>query len=212
MAEALSAVDWRTAAFATGPGDAGRVTHGIRAAYTAAALSFPTRVAWLPSPLHGVVAAVLAADPAVRASLVGAGLGTHVELAEEALAGGKAGAPARELIRTRPWEAARSAAHASLGPAGWAQACARNGALWEQVNGLVTRIRRGLGEVGRAETAGASATATSEVGSMLRRAALGAVLGQHDAPWLGLFAQLDRLDGLAGLADRPARRRAGGHG
>jgi len=206
MTDTVSAVDWRAAAFATGPGDAARVTQGIRAAYAAAALDSPARIAWLPSPLHGAVAAVLAADPAARAALVRAGLAEHAELAEEAMSRGPVGAPVRELVRTRPWEVARSAAIASLGPAAWAQACGRNGALWDQVNGLVTQIRRGLGAVGRTDadpvrTRGASPAANSEVGLVLRRAALGAVLGQHDAPWLGLFAQLGMPDGLAGLAE-----------
>lgn len=204
MTGTVGAVDWRAVAFATGPGDESRVTRGIRAAYAAAALDSPARVAWLPSPLHGAVAAVLVSDPAARKALVAAGLGGHVALAEEALSGGQPGAPVRELVRTRPWEAARTAAHADLGPAQWASAWARNAALWDQVNSIVARIRHGLGDVGRAP---ADDTATAgrrseggEAGPVLRRAALGALLGQHDAPWLGLFAHLGRLDGLRGLA------------
>ena len=197
-------VDWRAAAFATGPGDTARVTEGIRAAYAAAALDPPARIAWLPSPLHGAVAAVLVSDPAARTAMVAAGLGGHVELAEEALSGGQPGAPVRELVRTRVWEVARAAAHADLGPAEWASAWARSGALWEQVNSIITRIKHGLGDVGRTnsdDTAAASRRAEDTgVGPVLRRAALGAVLGQHDAPWLGLFARLGRLDGLHGLA------------
>ncbi len=204
MAGTVSAVDWRAAAFATGPGDAGRVADGIRVAYAAAALDAPARVAWLPSPLHGAVAAVLVSDPAARNAMVAAGLGDHVELAGEALSGCQPGAPVRELVRTRLWESARAAAHADLGPAEWASAWSRSGAFWEQVNTIVTRIRHGLGDVGRTnldDTANVGRrTEGTGAGPVLRRATLGAVLGQHDAPWLGLFAQLGRLDGLHGLA------------
>jgi Domain of unknown function (DUF6745) len=198
---ALGTVDWRAAAFATGPGDRTRIMHGIRAAYAGALLAVPACVAWLPSPLHGVVAAALVTDPAARKKLLAAGLGAQVGLAERVLAechpprpaaaGARspAGAPVRELVRTLPWEASRSAVHADLGPVGWSRACAGKGALWDQVNGLVARIRRGLGELGG-----------TRAGPLLRQAALEAVLGQHDAPWLALFGQLGRLGGLEGLA------------
>jgi uncharacterized protein DUF6745 len=198
-----SGVDWRAAAFATGPGDEAYITQSIRAAYAAAALDAPARVAWLPSPLHGAVAAVLVSDPAARTAMVAAGLGGHVELAEEALSGCQPGAPVRELVRTRPWAAARAAAHADLGPAQWARAWALNGALWDQVNGIVAGIKHALGDVGRLtsdDTAAGRRSEDNEAGPVLRRATLGAVLGQHDAPWLGLFARLGRLDGLHGLA------------
>ena len=194
METTMRVVDWRAAAFATGPGDQARIMLGIRAAYEGAGLPAPQRVAWVPSPLHGAIAAALAAGPAARGELLAAGLGAHVELAEAALAeapGGEpapAGASVRERVRTLPWEAARSAVHADLGPAGWSRAFAANGAMWDQVNGLVIRIRRELGEVGQL------------AGPLLRRAALEAVLGQHDAPWLAVFAELGRLDGLHGLA------------
>lgn len=189
MEETRSAIDWRAAAFATGPGDQARVMEGIRSAYASARLPMPAHVAWLPSPLHGAVAAALADDPNVRDILLTAGLHAQVELAESALAGQQAGAPVRELVRTLPWEAARSAAHADLGPVGWSRACAANGTLWEQVNGLVTRIRRGLGEIGG-----------TAAGPVLRQAALGAVPGQYDASWLAIFERLGRLGGLEGLA------------
>ncbi len=189
MEGTLSAVDWRAAAFATGPGDQARIMQGIRSAYASALLPMPTRVAWLPSPLHGAVAAALVNNPKARKVLLAAGLSAQVELAESTLAGCRAGAPVRELVRTLPWEASRSAAHADLGPVGWSRTCAANGTLWEQVNGLVTRIRRGLGEFGG-----------TAAGPVLRQAALGAVLGQHDAPWLAIFGRLGRLDGLHGLA------------
>jgi hypothetical protein len=206
MATTLSAMDWRAIAFATGPGDRTRIVDGIRAAYAGAGLAMPTRVAWLPSPLHGAIAAALVTGRASRDLLVAAGLGVQTELAESLLAEpgspgprpggeagdpapGTAGAPVRELVRTAPWEAARRAVHASLGPVEWSRACAAYGRLWDQAGGLVTRIRRELAELG-----GATA------GPVLRQATLDAVLGQHDAPWLALFGQLGRLDGLAGLA------------
>lgn len=113
---------------------------------------------------------------------------------DELLAGLSPGLCVRERVRTAPWERERAAAHAELGPRGWAGAWARTGALtWERVNELVTRIRRAIGELGGAEH-----------GPLLRAATLDAVLGQHDAPWLELFASLDRLSPLHGLAETAA--------
>ncbi|GAA0963668.1 DUF6745 domain-containing protein [Actinocorallia libanotica] len=110
---------------------------------------------------------------------------------EELLAGIEAGAGVRERVRTAPWERERAAARAELGPRGWADVWARTGALtWDRVNELVTRIRRAIGELGG-----------EEHGPLLRAATLDAVLGQHDAPWLELFASLDRLTPLHGLAE-----------
>jgi len=199
---ALDAIDWRAAAFATGPGDRVSIAEGVRAAYAAAGLTAPAQLAWVSSPLHGTIAAALVADPAARPKLLTPGLAAHVEVAERALAGcqpagedaarpqAAAGAPVRELVRTLPWEAARSAAHADLGPTEWSRVCARAGAgLSSQVSAIVTCIRRGIREV-----AGAGAE------SLLRMAALDAVLGQHDAPWLAQFSAMGRLRGLEGLA------------
>lgn len=191
MDTAEAAADWHAIAFETGTGDSGRTLAALRLAYADAGLTMPEHVAWVPSPLHGAVAAVLAADPDARESLLDAGLGpvlADVPLSDMLLAG-EAGRPVRELVRTRPWEAARAASYADLGSSGWPRACTRYAATWEQANDLVTRIRRRLGELGG-----------DDAGPALRRASLDAVLGQHDAPWLGTFAALGRLDGLRGLA------------
>lgn len=235
---------WRAVAFATGSWDRARVLDGIRAAYAGAGLAMPARVAWVPSPLHGAVAALLATDPATRGTLLAAGLGAEIETAEAALAGsGGPGRPVRDLVRTRPWDEARSSASAALGPVGWARACARYAALGEQVGSLVTRIRRGLEDTGidsdpgddgdreadadggwggtrRPDRTGPGADA----GPMLRRVTLDAVLGQHDASWLAVFADLGLLgspeqaggSGRPGLAavpggqDRPDQRHLAG--
>ncbi|WP_198653711.1 DUF6745 domain-containing protein [Actinocorallia populi] len=109
---------------------------------------------------------------------------------EELFAGVETGACVRERVRTAPWERERAAARAELGPHGWVEAWARTGAFtWERVNELVTRIRRAIGEL------------DEEHGPLLRAATLDAVLGQHDAPWLELFASLDRLAPLHGPAE-----------
>jgi hypothetical protein len=127
----------------------------------------------------------------MRGVLLAEGLGEHVELAERALGEPPhgAGKVVRELVRTLPWEAARAAVHADLGPVGWSRACAGSGRLWDQVSVLVTRIREGLGRFSKTGSA-----------PLFRQTSLEAVLGQHDAPWLALFAKLGRLDGLRGLA------------
>ncbi|MFC4011629.1 DUF6745 domain-containing protein [Nonomuraea purpurea] len=98
---------------------------------------------------------------------------------------GEPGRSVREAVRTAPWERARSAAYAELGPTGWAALWEETGGrLWPQVNRLVTDIRRGIDEFG---------------GEELRQMTLDAVLGQHDAPWLSAF---DGLDGLKRVAER----------
>jgi hypothetical protein len=196
------AQDWRSVAFATGAADRGRAEAGVRAAYAAAGLAGPARLLWAPSPAFGAVAALLLADPRHAAALRKAGLDDLVERAGAALdavsagpdpasTGVGAGRPVRDAVRTRPWEAARTAVQAELGAREWSAAWTRTGgALWEQVNGLVARIRQGLGELG---------DGTAE--ALLRQATLDAVLGQHDAPWLALFDAVGRLDTLAGLAE-----------
>ncbi|MQY08288.1 DUF6745 domain-containing protein [Actinomadura macrotermitis] len=154
---------WQETAFATGPADRPRAEAGITAAYAAAGLPAPGRFVWVSSPAEGARAAAALTD---------------------------AGGSVRDAVRTRPWERARAAAAAELGPSGWAAAWARTGApLWEQTSSLVARIRQGLGD------------------EELRAATLDAVLGQHDAPWLALFDELGRLEPLAGLAE--AARAAG---
>ncbi|RAY10973.1 hypothetical protein DPM19_33115 [Actinomadura craniellae] len=171
---------WSATAFATGPADRARAEAGVRAAYAAAGLAAPERIVWVPSPAQGAVAAALlggGAPEAVRA-LPGAGLVTPEET----------GASVRDAVRTRPWEAARAAAYARLGPREWARAWAGTGApLWERVNELVLRVRRGIGEL-----------AGEDAERALRGATLDAVLGQHDAPWLALFDSL----GMTGDAER----------
>lgn len=177
--------DWQSAAFTTGPADRERAEAGVRAAYTAAGLAPPERIVWVASPACGAVAAALLEGDDDTAELLrkaGPDLLGFVELAREAIGDpADAGRGVREIVRTRPWEASRAAAYAALGPREWARSWARTGApLWDQVNGLVISIRRGIGELGG-----------EQAGPLLRAATLGAVLGQHDAPWLALFAELE---------------------
>ncbi|SEN13479.1 DUF6745 domain-containing protein [Nonomuraea pusilla] len=89
---------------------------------------------------------------------------------------GHAGRSVRHQVRTLPWERARAAAHAELGPTGWAAVWASTaGPIWQQVQRLVADIRGAMADVG---------------GEALRRVTLDAVLGQHDAPWLAAFVPL----------------------
>jgi hypothetical protein len=189
--DALVAQDWRSVAFATGPADRERAEVGVRAAYAEAGLAGPQRLVWAPSPAYGAVAAVLLDDPRHAVALRQAGLGDLVDRVGAELGPADAGRPVRDAVRTRPWEAARSAAQAGLGAREWSAAWARTGGgLWQQVHGLVARIRQGLGELG-----------TGEAEALLRQATLDAVLGQHDAPWLALFEAVERREGLTGLAE-----------
>jgi hypothetical protein len=206
--------DWRSVAFATGPTDRARAETGVRAAYAEAGLPGPERFVWVPSPAYGTVAAVLLADPRHAATLCQAGLGDLVDRVVTTLGPSDAGRPVRDAVRTRAWESARAAAYAELGAQEWSAAWKRTGAaLWPQVNGLVTRIRQGLGTMatsatdagatGAADTTGAAneTGAADVVEALLRQATLDAVLGQHDAPWLALFETVGRLEGLIGLAE-----------
>ncbi|GAB2845336.1 hypothetical protein GCM10022221_50830 [Actinocorallia aurea] len=209
--------------FTASPADRPRAEAGAAAAYRTAGLPEPEHVLWAPSPFAGAVLAALLdpeLSPATRARLEGlippgcvlrspdlpdrtltpsrpspaegSGFGSAgLEVSVEVLARLGGGASVRERVRTLPWEGERAAAHAELGPAGWAEAWARTGGLtWEAVYGLVTRIRNAFADFGG-----------EEVAPLLRGASLDAVLGQHDAPWLGLFADLGRLGPLEGLAE-----------
>jgi hypothetical protein len=182
---------WRSVAFATGPADRKAAEAGVRAAYADAGLTGPQRFVWAASPAYGAVAAVLLEDPRHGEALRQAGLGDLVDRVGAAFGPADAGRSVRDAVRTRAWEAARAAAHAELGAPEWSAAWARTGGgLWQPVNGLVARIRHRLGELG-----------TGTAGVLLREATLDAVLGQHDAPWLALFAAVGRLEGLTGLAE-----------
>ncbi|XRQ13313.1 DUF6745 domain-containing protein [Actinomadura welshii] len=169
--------DWQSAAFATGPADRPRAEAGVAAAYAAAGLDAPEQFVWMPSPARGAVAAALLARR------------------------GDAGASVLHEVRTRPWEAARTAVCSEQGPEQWPRVWAETGGLlWNQVHALATRVRGAIGDLA-ADGAEPSARAEAAA-SVLRGAALDAVLGQHDAPWLALFEALGRLDGpLAGLAE-----------
>jgi hypothetical protein len=187
----LVAEDWRTLAFTAGPADRPRAERGIRAAYAAAGIEGPEHFLWVPSPAHGAIAAALLRDrEEAVATLRRAGLTGFAELVETDIPADP-GHSVRHAVRTLPWERVRTAAFAELGPQDWARAWTRHGrVLWEQVNGLVTRIRGGIGEMGG-----------DEGGALLRGATLDAVLGQHDAAWLAFFDALGRSDGLPGLAE-----------
>ncbi|MEO5873828.1 MAG: DUF6745 domain-containing protein, partial [Streptosporangiaceae bacterium] len=160
----------------------------ILAAYEAAGLAAPDHVLWVDSPSAGAAASVLLRGGGQHpgpARKIFDRLFAHAPH-QPPFRGLDAGASVRDAVRTRPWEAARAAAHAELGPQEWARAWARTGGgLWDQVDNLVVRIRRGIGERD----------------PELRAATLDAVLGQHDAPWLALFASLGRpLTGLSEVA------------
>ncbi|GLW66688.1 hypothetical protein Arub01_49320 [Actinomadura rubrobrunea] len=181
------AADWASIPFTTGPADRARAEAAIADAYARAGLAAPERVVWLPSPVHGAVAAALLAGHALDAEPLAGFVGP----VREALGDADPGPSVRDAVRTRPWEAARTAACADLGPQEWPRLWARTGGpLWDPVTALVTRIRQAIGGLGGDDEA------------LLRAATLDAVLGQHDAPWLAAFDALGMLDGpLAGLAE-----------
>lgn len=182
--------NWWAAAFATGPADRDQAEAGVRAAYSLAGLAEPDRLIWLPSPAHGAIAAALLADRRTGRTLEESGLGDFTSRVRAELGADEAGRSVRDLVRTLPWEAARAAAYAELGPREWPAAWARTGGrMWDQVSALVARIRRGIADLG-----------DGAAESPLRGACVDAVLGQHDAPWLALFDTLGRFDGLTGLA------------
>ncbi|HEY8479790.1 MAG TPA: hypothetical protein VIL71_08170 [Spirillospora sp.] len=173
------AADWRDVAFATGPADRDRAEAGVAAAYAAAGLDAPERYVWMASPPRGAVAAAVLARR------------------------GDAGACVVDRLRTRPWEEARAAAYADLGPERWPQIWARTGGLlWNRVHDLAERLRRAIGDLAAEDHERPTTREEENVAAMLRRAALDAVLGQHEAPWLALFDCLGLLEGpLAGVAE-----------
>ncbi|MDX6739860.1 DUF6745 domain-containing protein [Actinocorallia sp. A-T 12471] len=198
------------------PADRPRAEAGAAAAYRAAGLPEPAHVVWASSPLAGAALTALL-DPELsdetRAQIVslipagactlrsGAGPERALSSAEaaELLPRLGAGAPVRERVRSQPWEAERAAAYAELGPVGWAEAWGRTAApSWEPVNALAARIRAAIGDAGRATE---DDEEDEELSRLLRGATLDAVLGQHDAPWLALFAALGRSEPLRGLAE-----------
>ncbi|MCK2221853.1 hypothetical protein MF672_049810 [Actinomadura sp. ATCC 31491] len=198
----METLTWERALLATGPGDG--VEEAVRQAYREAGLGEPAHVITLPSPAAGALAAAwLGGDDRRRKELEeaeahrrrhaaaalrtagGAEAGPLVPF--DVLRGlGEPGRVVREAVRTTPWERARRAAYAELGPTGWAALWDETGGrLWPQADRLITAIRRGLAELG---------------GEELRVATLDAVLGQHDAPWLAAF---DKLDGGAEESAEP---------
>ncbi|MCP9208160.1 DUF6745 domain-containing protein [Streptomyces sp. NEAU-Y11] len=191
---------WRAVAAATGPADRAAAEAGVRLAYALAGLAPPEAFVWVGSPLAGTAAALLLAG---RQELLP---GPFAERAANALAAagvrpepGAAGASVREAVRTLPWERVRRELLTALGPSGWAERWARTAApLWDITRGLTERIRTGLTET---LTEG-SGRAEPEV----RLAALEAVAGQHDAPWLAAVsadpggAGSDPLAGVAAVA------------
>ncbi|MGP4023689.1 DUF6745 domain-containing protein [Actinomadura sp. 3N407] len=169
--------DWQAVAFSTGSADRDRAEAGVAAAYAAAGLNAPERYVWMPSPARGAVAAAV--------------LNRR----------GDAGTSVLHEVRTRPWEAERTAACSEQGPEQWPRVWAETGGLlWNQVQALVTRVRGAIGDL--AADGPEPSPRAEAAASVLRGATLDAVLGQHDAPWLALFETLGRLDGpLAGLAE-----------
>ncbi|WP_329083398.1 DUF6745 domain-containing protein [Streptosporangium sp. NBC_01469] len=188
---------WDPVAHATGPADRPAAEEGVRAAYRGAGLPEPERIVWFASPAQGAVAAAVLTGSAEdrEAAREAGGL-------PPALLGLDPGSPVRDLVRTRPWEHVRAQALSLLPPAGWAAAWEFVGdGLWPRVNRLAREIRHGIGrsaaapEVTGPPAAGRAGGSDGSGGSdgveaLLRRAALDAVLGQHDAPWLAFFDAL----------------------
>ncbi|MEU1882519.1 DUF6745 domain-containing protein [Streptosporangium sp. NPDC020072] len=185
----VAALRWEEVALRTGPADRARAEEGVRLAYRLGGLAEPERIIWAASPAEGaVIAAKLAANRG-GGEQDGPGGGPGERAAEF-----DAGRCVRDQVRTRPWERARADALARLGAEGWPLAWSlTGGALWDEVNRLVTRIRGGI----------AASAGSEEAGALLRASTLDAVLGQHDAPWLSLFDALGapEVEGLVRVAE-----------
>ena len=195
---AAVAQEWAQVAWATGPAERARAEDGVRTAYLTAGLPVPQRIVWVQSPVQGAVAGALLAggDDALRV-LRTTRLGAIADPLRERLP--PAGRCVRDLVRTRPWEQARAAASAGLRPHEWARAWALTGGrLWDPVQSMVTRIRRGIAETAVPADGGEIDQAAA---ALVRGATLDAVLGQHDAPWLAALTGLGEGASLRGLAE-----------
>ncbi|WP_219825308.1 DUF6745 domain-containing protein [Nonomuraea typhae] len=142
---------WETTAFATGPAARAEAESAVRAAYRAAGLPGPERILWFGSPARAAVAAaVLSGGAEAVATLTAAGLNALVTEILTRLTTTDVhtpGRPVRDLVRTRPWEAARAKAAAALGPAAWSRVWALTGGhLWPDVNRLTTQLRTAIGD------------------------------------------------------------------
>src|SRR5690242_19379596 len=109
--------DWQADAFRTDPADRARAEAGVAAAYAAAGLAAPGRFVWVPSPARGAVAAAVLGGH--EAALRKAGLDDLLDRARADLGEGAAGASVLAGVRTRPWEAERTAACSEQGPEQW---------------------------------------------------------------------------------------------
>ncbi|MFC9897228.1 DUF6745 domain-containing protein [Nocardia sp. NPDC127579] len=169
---------WRGVAAAVGWADRAAAEAGVRQAYAAAGLAEPARIIWADSPAAGV-AVVRGLDDA--------------------------GASVREAVRTQPWAAQRQRRFTELGADGWNEWWqATGGELWDTTRSLAERIRTGvvediLGPSG-GEIDGDARRARAAAEREIRGVLLGAVLGQHDAPWLAAFDGAEALAGLAQVA------------
>ncbi|GAA3069099.1 hypothetical protein GCM10017600_22190 [Streptosporangium carneum] len=162
----------------------------MRLAYRIGGLAEPEHIVWVGSPAEGARIAVRLGTGGKR----GAPDAKPSDVELPGVGALDAGRSVRDEVRTRPWERARADAHARLGLTDWPLAWSLTaGALWDPVNRLVTRIRVAVAATGKSESAGAE----------LRASTLDAVLGQHDAPWLSLFAALGspEVEGLVQVAE-----------
>jgi len=153
---------------------------------------------WLGVGLATGAADRASAEAGVRAAYQQAGLPppetvvwcgsphTGALAAVELVAGGEAGRSVRAQVRTRPWAAARAEATDRSGHLEWARHWAATGQRnWRLiVDRVVAPLRARLED---------------ELGDR-RLTLLDAVLGQHDAAWLGAHEGSESLSGLAQVA------------
>jgi hypothetical protein len=171
--------------------DRARAEAGVRRAYEQAGLPAPRLMLWFGSPAAGAIAVAMLrigdyGDHAVRDALLAQGARPGIN---------EIGGSVRALIRTRPWAQARSSLHARLGAVGFARHWAATARRpWQQiVDQIASPLRTRLDARFAAETGDRPAAA--------REALLDAILGQHDAAWLGAFDDADHdLSGLAEVA------------
>lgn len=162
---------WRSIAFSTEPTDRTAAERAVAELYGLTVPGARPEVVWCSSPAEAV--RLIAADPA------------------------RFGRPVRDLVRDKPWEAARAELVAGLGMPGFAQAWRTScGTLAPELSGLTGRI-----------AAAVEAEGADEAERTTYRIALTHALhGQHDAAWLPLFEAAGRpagtpaADGTAVLA------------
>lgn len=176
------------------PADRARAEAGVRTAYAQAGLVAPRLFLWFDSPAAGATAVAMLrigdyGDIAIRDAVLAQGARPGIT---------ELGANVRAAVRTGPWAQARTALHRGLGAIGFARHWAATARRpWQQIvdqiaTPLRTRLDATFADVGAGDRAADRAAAA-------RIALLDAILGQHDAAWLGAYGE--EVSGLREVAE-----------